>query len=119
MTREEFARGWMFLTTQTWGRRFDGTEDPARAQLQFDLYFDRLKFAQPQAWWTTCKRFVGGSSWPALDEIAHSLRQENKKFVLPLPEPQPSDEVDREAQAKAEATLSRILGRPFTFPEPN
>ena len=116
MTRQEFRNGWAVLTAQPWGRLYDGRLEPEKSQLQFELYFERLAFAHPHAWVETVKLFAGGSEWPSLNEIRQSLSTRNKAHVKALPEPSPIQDVETDAQRKAEATLSRLLGHPFTFP---
>ena len=113
MTREEFTHGWIFLTTQPWGAIYDGRLEPDKARIQFELYYERLSYAHPQAWLRTAKLFAAGAQWPALDAIRQSLSQCNQSFRPALPTPQPTSDLTTEEQADCEATLSRLIGKPF------
>lgn len=115
MTREDFAKGWAFLTAQPWGRAYDGRLEPEKAQLQFELYFHRLSYAHPTAWQETAILYAAGESWPSLDTLRRSLSETNRKYVTALPAPQPDDPMTDEQRAQIEANLSRLMGKPFTI----
>ena len=91
MTREEFAKGWSLLTAQPWGRPYDNAVDQNKAKLQFEFYFSAMSFAHFDAWKICAKRFSAGTKWPSLDEMKHSLTQDNRAQRPALPEPKLSD----------------------------
>lgn len=117
MTRDEFMHGWALLTAQPWGRIYDGRLEPEKAQIQFELYYERLAFASPQAWIDTVKLFAGGSEWPPLNDLRQSLSGRHQHETNRLPAPRIPTEIDMDTQRKAEATISRLIGKPFTFPK--
>jgi len=71
MTREEFAKGWLLLIVQPWGRRYAEDTDIARTQSEF--YYHQLKEIPSQDWWHTCEVIASGSLWPSVDDIRGRL----------------------------------------------
>lgn len=71
MNRQEFAKGWLLLVVQPWGRRYDDDSDVAKTQAEF--YYQQLKSNEATDWWRVCEVIAGGSSWPSLDEIRGRL----------------------------------------------
>jgi len=72
MTREEFAKGWVFLIAQPWGRRYEGNDEIAKTQRE--LYFTRFKSVDGAQWLEICVRLAGASEWPVLDKMADLLQ---------------------------------------------
>jgi hypothetical protein len=99
MTRAEFLRGWILLTTQPWGKAYragpvemEGEPSPAEIQLQF--YYTSLEKYEAEAWLKTCEIHATGDHWPNLDALKLTLKhQAPKRLALPPPpEHRPHDE---------------------------
>ena len=71
MTREEFAKGWLLLIVQPWGRRYAEDTDTARTQSEF--YYHQVKDIAALDWWRVCEVIASGSLWPSVDEIRARL----------------------------------------------
>jgi hypothetical protein len=78
MTRPEFIRGWLLLTAQPWGKRYQGdygtSPEPGPAAIQAELYFKALNFAYAPAWIEVCELFAGGDHWPSISQMKEALR---------------------------------------------
>lgn len=96
MNQAEFARGWKLLIIQPWGWRYNQMDQSGQptiaAKQQMEFYFDKLKWAQPEAWLEVVDLFARGDVWPSLEALAQALRQVNVKFVKALPKPEPQFE---------------------------
>ena len=100
MTQGEFAKGWRLLILQPWGWRYrgltpDGKPTP-EAQLQLTLYFSKLKWADPRAWWKVAELYAQGNEWPCINDLRFSLQSVNTQFVKAIPckqtgEPMPAE----------------------------
>lgn len=92
MTREEFLAGWTLLLMQPWAWRFNQVGKngmPTGDALgQLDLYFQKVRRADPNAWLEVARRFAEGEKWPSAQEIYQSLISVNSKYVRALPEPE-------------------------------
>ena len=115
MPREEFTVGWIFLTVQPWGAIYDGRLEPDKARIQFELYYEALGYAHAEVWQAIAKQFAARDEWPTITTLLHDLRKMNAAFRTALPEPASMDTLTSQEQADCEATLSRILGKPFAF----
>jgi hypothetical protein len=88
VTQFEFAKGWKLLILQPWGWRYRSltaegqpTEE-SRTQLAF--YYDKLKWAHPEAWFKTASLFAEGKEWPSVSELRASLQSLNPRYVPAL-----------------------------------
>lgn len=85
MTQGEFAKGWKLLVLQPWGWRYRGLtpegKPSAESQAQLEFYYDRLKWADPRAWWKVAELYAQGGEWPSVNELRGSLNQLNPHFV--------------------------------------
>lgn len=91
MSQGAFAKGWKLLIVQPWGRAYrelDPRGEPTpEAATQLAFYFDRLKWAQPGAWYEVAQLYAQGSSWPSVNELKQALQAVNGKYVRALPAP--------------------------------
>lgn len=120
LTRQEFLKGWMILTTQPWGKTYRATtvragEPPSPDSLQSEFYYRAFTQTTPEIWHRACQSVACGEYWPSID----TLRQAVKNLTpadnrVPLP---PSLRIDNSVsmeealQEKPELleTLKRIL----------
>ncbi len=94
MTKPEFLRGYLVLTTQPWGRTYrtmsmplDG--EPSPAEIQIEFYFQQLQHSEAGAWSVTCEKFAVSDHWPSVEELKLSLKHYRPiRVALPAPEPQ-------------------------------
>ena len=93
MTQAEFVQGWKLLIIQPWGWRYnqmDQNGQPTSAtKQQMEFYFDKLKWAHPEAWLEVVDLFARGDKWPSVDELTQTLRQVNSKYARDLQKPEP------------------------------
>ena len=105
MTRGEFAKGWKLLILQPWGSLYRGLTDQGQpteeAQTQMEFYYDKLKWAHPEAWWRVAALYAQGKEektdkkghkvnpWPSVWELRTALQHINHEYVRMLPTPQP------------------------------
>lgn len=71
MTREDFAKGWLLLMAQPWGRRYAEDTDIARVQSEF--YFSRFSHVPQALWRQACERMASGDSWPSVDDLMGTM----------------------------------------------
>lgn len=91
MTRPDFLRGYLLLTTQPWGKAYrtvaivtDGEPNPAEIQLEF--YYHALEKYEAEAWTATCEIRATGEHWPSIDALKLTLKaQRPKRPALPPP----------------------------------
>ena len=94
MTREEFGKGWLLLTTQPWGKAYRtqdqaprGTE-PTPGEVQLAWYYKCLTFCNPYVWLAVCETHAKGERWPSVDELKTTIAQNTpakKTFLLQPP----------------------------------
>lgn len=88
MTHAEFAKGWTLLITQTWGWRYRGMTDQGQpseeSKVQLEFYYDKLKYAHPDAWWKVASEYAQGDKWPCLHDLRQSLFYANQKYVTAI-----------------------------------
>jgi hypothetical protein len=105
MTQAEFAKGWKLLLLQPWGWRYGRLTDQGQpteeAKTQMEFYYDKLKWAHPEAWWKVAELYAQGKEvkedkkgsregqWPSVWELRMALQQINHQYVRTLPAPQP------------------------------
>lgn len=81
MTRLEFAKGWLFLTAQPWGKAYRTTEqtsiggEPSPADLQSEFYFKQFSAVDPGVWVGACQTQATGEHWPSVETLRHCIRQ--------------------------------------------
>lgn len=72
MTREEFAKGWLLLIAQPWGRRYEGNDEVAKTQREF--YFDRFKDTPGGQWVDACRVMAEKrKDWPSQDDVVWAI----------------------------------------------
>ncbi len=78
LTRPEFLRGWLLLTSQPWGRQYrseaGSTSEPSPAKIQAELYYKAVAGTTLPAWVEACETLAGGDHWPHLGEVRETLR---------------------------------------------
>lgn len=79
MTREEFLKGWIFLTTQPWGKRYAGTD--AAAMVQSELYYKKFGGTNPFVWQGCCEVYAAGDHWPSMDEMRTTIANNTPKAL--------------------------------------
>ena len=117
MTREEFGKGWLLLTTQPWGKAYrtqeqaqEGTE-PAPGEVQLAWYYKSLAFCNPFVWLATCEMYAKGTHWPSVDELRTTIRQNSpapSTKRLPLQDPAWNEAPEPLALVMREATRQAI-----------
>jgi len=80
MTKPEFLRGYLLLTTQPWGKAYrtmsmalDG--EPTPAELQVEFYWKQFENYEAAGWKLTCESFATGDHWPSIDQLKLALKQ--------------------------------------------
>lgn len=93
MTRPEFLRGWMILTTQPWGKAYRstfqiGTGEPSPADIQAEFYYTTFAAYPPDAWVQACEQLATGEHWPSVDALKLNLKHATRsRPALPAPAP--------------------------------
>ena len=91
MTRPEFLRGYMLLTTQPWGKAYRTGQqelggEPSPADLQVEFYYQALEKYDAEAWQKACEVHATGDHWPSVDALKLTLKQHMpKRTALPGP----------------------------------
>jgi hypothetical protein len=68
MTREEFAKGWLLLVVQPWGRPY--ADDSPTATVQREVYYRELATIDARTWQEFCARCAAtAKEWPSLDTV--------------------------------------------------
>lgn len=67
MTRQEFAKGWLLLIAQPWGRRYEGDSEVATTQREF--YYATFRSVSGDAWWRACCTLAAHDAWPSISAI--------------------------------------------------
>ena len=127
MTRDEFGRGWLLLTTQPWGRAYRtqtmtlvGTE-PTPGEVQLAWYYKCLSFCNGFVWEAVCASYAQGAHWPSIDELKTTIGQNTparKTFLLqppgwheaPAPLAMVMQDATQRAQTIRESTLAVLSG---------
>jgi hypothetical protein len=84
MSWDQFIKGWMFLTSQPWGRQY--RNDQPEAQIQIELYYKNVRFTNPYIWEAVCEAQAAGEHWPSIVELKQAchatagFRTEQPKF---------------------------------------
>lgn len=79
MTRLEFAKGWLLLTAQPWGKWYRSTGqtttgEPSPAEIQSELYYKALAQYGSDLWFQACQIQATGEHWPSIDALKQCLR---------------------------------------------
>jgi len=111
MTREEFAKGWVFLTVQPWGKRYAGTD--GAANIQSELYYKRFAYVNPYVWQGCCEVYASGDHWPSMDELRLAIANNTP---MPKALAAPGGQLVTMAEAFSDAPhlrarLEKMLGR--------
>lgn len=67
MSWDQFVKGWMFLTSQPWGRQY--RNDQPEAKIQIELYYKAIRFVNPYIWEAVCEAHASGERWPSITEL--------------------------------------------------
>lgn len=92
MTRLEFAKGWLFLTAQPWGKAYRSTGqttvggEPSPADLQAEFYYKTFGGIDAAIWIRACQIQATGESWPSVATLRQCLRD-----LTPEPTPSASE----------------------------
>lgn len=80
MNRLEFAKGWLLLTAQPWGKWYRSTGqtttggEPSPAEIQSEFYYKALATYSVDLWFHACQVQATGEHWPSIDALKHCLR---------------------------------------------
>jgi hypothetical protein len=92
MTREEFAKGWVFLTVQPWGKRYAGAD--GAAMVQSELYYKKFCNTNAYVWQGCCEILAEGDHWPNIDELRQAIKNNTPKSTTLYLPPQACAEDD-------------------------
>lgn len=116
MTKPEFLRGYLLLTTQPWGKAYrtmsmalDG--EPTPAELQVEFYWQQFEKYDATGWKLTCETFATGDHWPSVDQLKLALKQNIPvRPALPAPRTEYATMSDALAEnPEALATIKRMM----------
>ncbi len=102
MNRVEFAKGWLLLTAQPWGKWYrstgqTATGEPSPAEIQSEFYYKALAQYGADLWFHACQVQATGGHWPSIDILKQCLRD-----VTPKVAAHPASTWGREYIEKAE-----------------
>jgi hypothetical protein len=89
MNRLEFAKGWLLLTAQPWGKWYRSTgqtttgDEPSPAEIQSEFYYKALATYPADLWFHACQVQATGEHWPSIDMLKQCLRDVAPKIALP------------------------------------
>jgi hypothetical protein len=119
MTKPEFLRGYLLLTTQPWGKAYRTMTmalngEPTPAELQVEFYYQQMESYTAEGWKRICESFATGDHWPCLDELKAAMKQYQPRHkTLPAPEETWISMEEALAERPEQlAIMKRILGRP-------
>ena len=88
MTPAEFAKGWKLLVLQPWGWRYRSLTDQGtmteETKTQMEFYYDKLKWAHPDAWMKVSDLFAQEEEWPSVQAFKVALQNINSRYVKGL-----------------------------------
>lgn len=106
MSQADFAFGWRLLIIQPWGWRYNQTDSTGRptveAKTQLEFYYDKLKWAQPKAWWKVAEMYAQGKEWPNLSDLQRSLSTANSQCLPAVTDARPGVPMPEEVRAALE-----------------
>lgn len=112
MSRAAFSRGWKLLIIQPWGWRYnqvDASGQPTTAAVtQMEFYYDKLKWAHPEAWWDVAQTYAQGNDWPSLNDLRQALRHANGQYVEALTDQRPGVPMPEEVRAIFERITKKM-----------
>lgn len=78
MTRMEFVRGWLLLTTQPWGKAYRtqtlAPGEPNTAEIQSEFYYKAFEKQDADLWFRACQLQATGEHWPSIELLKSSMR---------------------------------------------
>jgi hypothetical protein len=88
MNRVEFAKGWLLLTAQPWGKWYRSTgqtttREPSPAEIQSEFYYKALAQHGADQWFHACQIQATGEHWPSVDALKQCLREITPKVAAP------------------------------------
>ena len=88
MNRLEFAKGWLLLTAQPWGKWYRSTGqtttgEPSPAEIQSEFYYKALAQYGSDLWFQACQIQATGEHWPSIDALKQCLRDVSPKIAVP------------------------------------
>jgi hypothetical protein len=88
MNRLEFAKGWLLLTAQPWGKWYRSTGqttigEPSPAEIQAEFYYKALAQHDADIWFKACQTQATGEHWPSIDALKQCLRDMAPKIAAP------------------------------------
>jgi len=87
MNRLEFAKGWLLLTAQPWGKWYRSTGqtttggEPSPAEIQSEFYYKALAQYGADVWFHACQVQATGEHWPSIDTLKQCLRDVTPKVA--------------------------------------
>ena len=86
MNRLEFAKGWLLLTAQPWGKWYRSTGqtttgEPSPAEIQSEFYYKALALHGADQWFRACQIQATGEHWPSIDALKQCLRDITPKVA--------------------------------------
>lgn len=106
MTKADFLSGYLLLVIQPWGRRYELST--SEGQLQSELYYRHLSFADVETWRRVAERFAQGGKWPSLEELKQSLYASlPRRRSLPAPEKELCPDMPPDVRKRIDALLGR------------
>lgn len=115
MTRPDFIRGWLLLTTQPWGKAYRAmaivTGEPSPAEIQAEFYYSKVRGSAAHAWLRACEHYATGAQWPSLDDLLRTMATiKSEALQLAAPSP-PGVSMEEALQERPDllATVKRVL----------
>ena len=112
MSQAEFVKGWKLLIIQPWGWRYNQTDasgkPTAAAMTQMEFYFEKLRWAHPQAWWTVAQTYAQGNDWPSVNELRQALQYANGKYVDAVTDQRPGEPMPEGVRAIFERLTGKL-----------
>jgi hypothetical protein len=87
MNRVEFAKGWLLLTAQPWGKWYRSTGqtttgEPSPAEIQSEFYYKALAQYGADLWFHACQVQATGEHWPSVAILKQCLRDVTPKVAV-------------------------------------
>ena len=77
--------------------------------MQLEFYFDKLKWAHPEAWRKVSSTYAEGEKWPSVNELRESLLAMNRYYVTAIAHRQEDDLVPMPEELRARLVTMGLL----------
>ena len=118
MTHAEFAKGWTLLILQPWGWRYRGMTDNGKpteeSKMQLEFYYDKLKWAHPEAWWKVASMIAEGTEWPSISALRQSLTYINRQYVTAITDSRADDLIPMPDEFREQLTRLGVRQKDLT-----